>query len=599
MFYESEVFKKFVSDAKAKIGEWQEKGVNFLIYGAGEHSAQLLKHIDMQEGFLGFIDKSEIKQREGFLGYKVYSPIQIVNRQSSIVNLGIIISSYEFKDAIYKGIKELETKGVEIVRLYKKGEKIEKFRELYSRAKNKIDMSVNIKKSRENQALPVFEATLPKGGRERSDRRKGNWKFPSEGRRIAVVDSFFSWPPTGGSAVDLMGLMNGLAEKGFEVTFFLPLVEDELFFPAGLINPPSPPFDKGGKGEIRFDVVQIPIKLSQYNKLDFPEIIGRAVDNYKPEFVFLGDMYSFKPYVAERLKKYKTIWRFYAYGLICPKCTLSNGDGGFCSNTYFDDMEKCKTCIKDKLEAKADEPIYRELREAEIFSGDYKTLLKNGLEKAYFIVVYNNIQKEILSKFIRNTNIAVIPTGIDVAKFQVSDFDSEILTPGSEIKTTILMNGRVSDPAKGFSTLHKAFLDLKEKHKNIRLLVTSKFDFAEEGIESTGWVPFDEIYRLYDFSDICVIPSKWEEPFGIVALEAMASGKPVVASRVGGLKDIVVDGETGYLVENGDVNGFTEKVALLINNKNLRAEMGMKGIERAKEYEWEKVIDMYKEVFIF
>ncbi len=574
MFYESEVFKKFVRDAKAKIEEWQKRKVNFLIYGAGEHSAQLFEYIGIKEGFLGFIDKSEIKQREGFLGYRVYSPSQITNYELRITNYGIIISSYEYQDEIYKGIKELETKGVEIVRLYDKRDRMDAFKKLYKRD------------ARDSSASPQNDITC-------------NLKLATTKRRIAVVDSFFSWPPTGGSAVDLMGLMNGLAEKGFEVTFFLPLVEDELFFPAGLINPPSPPFDKGGKGEIRFDVVQIPIKLSQYNKLDFPEIIGRAVDNYKPEFVFLGDMYSFKPYVAERLNKYKTIWRFYAYGLICPKCTLSNGDGVFCSNTYFDDMERCKNCIKDKLEAKADEPIYRELREADIFSGDYKTLLKKGLEKAYFIVVYNNIQKEILSKFIGNTNIAVIPTGIDVAKYQVSDFDSEISTPGSEIKTTILMNGRVSDPAKGFSTLHKAFLDLKEKHKNIRLLVTSKFDFTEEGIESTGWVPFDEIYRLYDFSDICVIPSKWEEPFGIVALEAMASGKPVVASRVGGLKDIVVDGETGYLVENGDVNGFTEKVALLIENKRLRTEMGMKGIERAREYEWEKVIDMYREVFIF
>ena len=258
-------------------------------------------------------------------------------------------------------------------------------------------------------------------------------------------------------------------------------------------------------------------------------------------------------------------------------------------------MERCKNCIKDKLEAKADEPIYREVREADIFSGDYKTLLKNGLEKAYFIVVYNNIQKEILLRAIKNNNIAVIPTGIGLKRF---GSDSTLITHHSSL-ITILMCGRVSDPAKGFSTLHKAFLKLRERHKDIRLLVTSKFDFTEDGIESTGWVPFDEIYRLYDFSDICVIPSKWEEPFGIVALEAMASGKPVVASRVGGLKDIVVDGETGFLVENGDVNGFTEKVALLINNKSLRAEMGMKGIERAREYAWEKVIDMYKEVFDF
>ena len=254
-------------------------------------------------------------------------------------------------------------------------------------------------------------------------------------RRIAVVDSFFSWPPMGGSSVDLMGLLNKLTEKGFEVTLFLPLVEDEQFFPAGLVNTTSciPPLLRGTEGVVRF--VQIPIKLSQYNKLDFPKIISEAVDNYKPGFVFLGDMYSFKPYVAERLNKYKTIWRFYAYGLICPKCTLSNGDGGFCSNTYFDDMERCKNCIKDKLEAKADEPIYREVREADIFSGDYKTLLKNGLEKAYFIVVYNNIQKEILLRAIKNNNIAVIPTGIGLKRF---GSDSTLITHHSSLSLCVV-----------------------------------------------------------------------------------------------------------------------------------------------------------------
>jgi glycosyltransferase involved in cell wall biosynthesis len=580
MFYESEVFKNFVRDAKAKIGEWQKRGVNYLIYGAGEHSAQLLKHIviplnpplekGVRGGFLGFIDKSEIKQREGFLGYKVYSPSQITNDELQMTNYGIIISSYEYQNAIYDGMKHLEAKGVEIVRLYKKGEKIEKFRELYKEprgqgVKGSSDLTLNPR---------ILESSNPS----------------SPNRKIAVVDSFFSWPPTGGSAVDLMGLMNGLSERGFEVTFFLPIVDDPLFFPAGIVN---------GNGNIKFNVRQIQVEISQYKRDILSEIIGKEIDEYNPEFVFLGDIYSFKPYLAERLRKYNTIWRFYAYGLICPKCTLSNGDGGFCNNTYFYDMERCKTCIKDNLEAKAGEPIYRELREADIFSDDYIALLKKGLDNAHFIVVYNDLQRDVLSRTINNKNIAIIPTGVDIEKFQISDFEPEPQMPNSESNTTILMNGRVSDPAKGFSVLHEAFRKLRERHKNIRLLVTSKFDFKEEGIESTGWVPFDEIHRLYDFSDICVIPSKWEEPFGIVALEAMASGKPVVASRVGGLKDIVVDGETGYLVEGGDVNGLVDRIDRLIKNKELRMKMGIKGIERVKEYEWEKVIDKYREVFNF
>ena len=261
MFYESEVFKKFVRDANAKIEEWQKRKVNFLIYGAGEHSAQLMKCMSTsltpsmttplsppfkcgegevekgdRGGFLGFIDKSDIKQREGFLGYKVYSPSQITNYELRITNYGILISSYEYQDAIYEGIKELETKGVEIVRLYDKRDRMDAFKSLYKQD------------ARDSSALPQNDITC-------------NLKLATAKKRIAVVDSFFSWPPMGGSSVDLMGLLNKLTDKGFEVTFFLPLVEDELFFPAGLVN---------GNGEIKFKIVQIPIKLSQYNKLDFP-----------------------------------------------------------------------------------------------------------------------------------------------------------------------------------------------------------------------------------------------------------------------------------------------------------------------------------------
>ncbi|MBI4377625.1 MAG: glycosyltransferase family 4 protein, partial [Nitrospinae bacterium] len=464
---------------------------------------------------------------------------------------------------IYDEVRDLKIRGVEVVRLYEKRGQMEAFRRLYKR------------ESGVRGTHPVDESQESGVGI--------NPESKIENRRIAVVDSFFSWPPTGGSAVDLMGLMNGLTDRGFEVIFFLPLIEDDLFFPAGLVN---------ANGEIKFNVVQIPINLSQYNKFDFPKIISEAVDSYKPEFLFLGDMYSFKPYVAERLNRYKTIWRFYAYGLICPRCTHLDKDLKVCENTYFKNKGLCERCIKNKLYTNGDEPIYRELRESDIFSDGYEAILKKGLDNAHSLIVYNDYQREILSKSVKNRNIAVIPTGISSPHTLHSE-------GGESGWITILMCGRISDLAKGFSILHEAFHILKERHKNIRLLITSKFDFTEDGIESAGWVHFNEIYKLYESSDICVIPSLWEEPFGIVALEAMASGRPVVASRAGGLKDIVVDGETGYLVESGDVKGLTDRLDILIENKSLRTEMGMKGIERAKEYAWDRVIDKYKHIFKF
>lgn len=79
---------------------------------------------------------------------------------------------------------------------------------------------------------------------------------------------------------------------------------------------------------------------------------------------------------------------------------------------------------------------------------------------------------------------------------------------------------------------------------------------------------------LYASSDLVVVPSRWQEPLGLIALEAGASGKPVVATRVGGIPEVIVDGETGFLVDLGDRAALTARVAGLIADPALRASIG-------------------------
>ena len=91
-----------------------------------------------------------------------------------------------------------------------------------------------------------------------------------------------------------------------------------------------------------------------------------------------------------------------------------------------------------------------------------------------------------------------------------------------------------------------------------------------------------EIENIYKMCDIVVTPSTESEPFGLVALEAMAMGKPVVASDIGGLKEIILDGITGLLVKPGDPDSLGRGIMELVRNKELRFQMGMKGTERAR-----------------
>ena len=101
----------------------------------------------------------------------------------------------------------------------------------------------------------------------------------------------------------------------------------------------------------------------------------------------------------------------------------------------------------------------------------------------------------------------------------------------------------------------------------------------------------------YGAADICVLPSYYES-FGLAALEAAACGKPVVASRVGGLPSIVQDGETGYLVRWRCPGPFVERLELLLANEHLRREMGAAGRRHAEKLSWsvtsERLLDIYE-----
>jgi len=86
-----------------------------------------------------------------------------------------------------------------------------------------------------------------------------------------------------------------------------------------------------------------------------------------------------------------------------------------------------------------------------------------------------------------------------------------------------------------------------------------------------------EVENVYHSADIVVVPSRWQEPLGLINLEAAACQKPVVATRVGGIPEVVHDGVNGYLVEAGDVEALTDRVSRLVNDPALRLQFGAAG----------------------
>jgi glycosyltransferase involved in cell wall biosynthesis len=98
-------------------------------------------------------------------------------------------------------------------------------------------------------------------------------------------------------------------------------------------------------------------------------------------------------------------------------------------------------------------------------------------------------------------------------------------------------------------------------------------------------------------SSIALAPSVWSEPFGIVVIEAMAMGRPVIASRIGGLIDIVKDGESGFLVPAGNSAALAQAMKRLLDDKSLRERLGQAARQRSQDFRASVVIPRIEAVY--
>jgi len=135
----------------------------------------------------------------------------------------------------------------------------------------------------------------------------------------------------------------------------------------------------------------------------------------------------------------------------------------------------------------------------------------------------------------------------------------------------------------------KGVLELVEAADGMHLVVAGDGPLRDRVPQALGFVPRAELATLYARAAVFACPSH-REGFGVACLEAMAHGRPVVASAVGGLLDLVVDGETGIHVEPGDVTGLRSALQRLLGDGELRRRMGAAGRRRAAErFSWDAV----------
>ncbi|MCE5209238.1 MAG: glycosyltransferase [Chloroflexi bacterium] len=218
----------------------------------------------------------------------------------------------------------------------------------------------------------------------------------------------------------------------------------------------------------------------------------------------------------------------------------------------------------------------------------------------------------------------IIPPGVDTSRFYPIPKDEAREYVGLEPDDhMILFVGRI-EPLKGIDTLLQAILKLQTKGIiqccNQYLVIiggNSEVEAARANTEMArlqkmcveigigdlvlfvGNRSQDALPYYYSAADAVVMPSHYES-FGMVALEAMACGTPVVASQVGGLAFLVKDEQTGYVVPNNDPEALAEKLSDLLENPALREKLGKQAAEYARGYDWEiiaaRIAGLYNQV---
>ena len=186
-----------------------------------------------------------------------------------------------------------------------------------------------------------------------------------------------------------------------------------------------------------------------------------------------------------------------------------------------------------------------------------------------------------------------------------------------EGEPTLLFVGRLMR-AKGIHLLLNVMPRLIKKYPKLKLVIAGsprygrnistpyvrllkqKTSRLKKHIVFTNFVPPDKIPYIYQLADVVIIPSLWQEPFGRVNLEAMASTKAVVASNRGGIPEVIRDRENGFIVSvslRRYRDELYEGISKLLESEELREEYGKRGLELAKNFTWSKTAGEYLQIF--
>jgi D-inositol-3-phosphate glycosyltransferase len=256
--------------------------------------------------------------------------------------------------------------------------------------------------------------------------------------------------------------------------------------------------------------------------------------------------------------------------------------------------------VKNRARISEREPVMRVQSEREIAASATAIVTASDHERGLLETYYDADPPK----------MHTVPCGVDLERFQPMDRNAARRAAGIEGDSPVLLWVGRLEKLKGVDILINAAAQLDER--DFTLLIVGGDERSERlkaellaqalatgiaaNVRFEGAVPHELLRAYYNAADVCVVPSYYES-FGLVAVEAMACGTPVVASRVGGLVSTVTDGVNGYLIPWRCPEPFAEKLEVLLNNPELRANFGRAARKSVERFAWRRVALQVADVY--
>ena len=257
--------------------------------------------------------------------------------------------------------------------------------------------------------------------------------------------------------------------------------------------------------------------------------------------------------------------------------------------------------------------IKMQSRAGESEPAEREAVERDAMLTADRIIAFSGHERDAMARLygVDPSKVMLAPCGVDLTKFKPLDQKEARRRLGLNGEKVLLYVGRV-EPLKGLDLLVEAAAQMEAGDENVRMMVVggggpgepetdrvrrlAKERQVDGLIDFVGRVDHDELPLYYNAADVCVVPSYYES-FGLVALESMACGTPVVATRVGGLPTIVHHGHTGFLKSWRCPEAFANSVEMIFASASLQESMGAAARRRAELMGWSNVALMISEEY--